>query len=104
MVSAMDNLDTDWNQADCRPRPGGEWSAGLLTMNDMNATGLYVFSSKWEPGNKQEIQALSRRASNKQTQTVFNQYNEPLCAPDFYRQTERVSSSNVNERITVTVQ
>lgn len=92
MVSAMDNLDTDWNPV-IKPTVDLSEVNGLqdLTMNDMNAT---VVASSVQNGSQmqQEIRALREELRNKQTQTVFNQYNESpkaLDLVDLYRQTER---------------
>nr|DAE96130.1 MAG TPA: tail tape measure [Caudoviricetes sp.] len=92
MVSAMDDLDTDWNPI-IKPTVDLSEVNGLqdLTMNDMSAT---VVASSVQNGSQmqQEIRALREELRNKQTQTIFNQYNESpkaLDLADLYRQTER---------------
>ena len=92
MVSAMDDLDTDWSPV-IKPTVDLSEVNGLqdLTMNDMNAT---VVASSVQNGSQmqQEIRALREELRNKQTQTIFNQYNESpkaLDLADLYRQTER---------------
>ena len=92
MVNAMSNLDTDWNPV-IKPTVDLSEVNGLqnLTMNDLNAN---VVASSVQNGSQtaQEIRALRDELRNKQTTTVFNQYNESpkaLDLNDLYRQTER---------------
>ena len=92
MVNAMANLDTDWNPV-IKPTVDLSEVNGLqdLTMNDLSAN---VVASSVQNGSQtaQEIRALRDELRNKQTTTVFNQYNESpkaLDLADLYRQTER---------------
>ena len=92
MVNAMSNLDADWNPV-IKPTVDLSEVNGLqdLTMNDLNAT---VVGTSVQNGSQtaQEIRALRDELRNKQTTTVFNQYNESpkaLDLNDLYRQTER---------------
>lgn len=92
MVNAMSNLDTDWNPV-IKPTVDLSEVNGLqdLTMNDLHAN---VVGTSVQNGSQtaQEIRALRDELRNKQTTTVFNQYNESpkaLDLNDLYRQTER---------------